>query len=343
VSRLRWTAAAVLASALAAAACDSAEEVPETKSWQECQAGDRALVTRAFSAVTGRLPHGQAEINVYQDVVQQLRKKGMDEKSVRGELVRALSRDDAYVLHWADFFLDALHMRRRVTSSYFGSLNADCFGPVGVPESADLAEYVRDSSPLDSNPSFVNFTVGRLLTSSLLLDDLSPYYRAGLFQLMTAALPGNNVDPLTLEWTRRKVLGETFHETYLNRNITCLKCHNSEFSITADADPALNRAWPIAGYFERALYGDSEAPGDPMQFHSVFRGVGRANFARPSTSRAATTRSDTRSRSARSNRRLNDHYSASAPASGTWNTRCGEASTRSHKQARSPRTPPTPC
>lgn len=252
-------------------ACASDGDAESKSDAYDCQDSAQALVRRSFPAVTGRLARGQAEVNVYEDIVVGLRKGGLSEHDVRERLVELLARDESYFLRWSDFFLDSIQVPRRITSSYFGGLAQDCFGPVGVPEAPALAEWVRDHSPVEPNDQTGNFTVGRLLTSSLRLDDISPFLRAGLFQLMTQAPPGMNVSPSQLEWTRRKVLGERFQAIYLNRDVTCLKCHNSEASITYDADPAQNRAWPLPGYFEQALYGTSDGQGDPMQFYSVFR------------------------------------------------------------------------
>jgi hypothetical protein len=254
---------------LAGCAADEEEE-PASSAWA-CQASAQALVRRSFISVAGRMPRGQAEIDVYEDVVRALRKGGLSERDTRQKLVELLARDESYTLRWADVLLDSIQVPRRITSSYFGGLAKDCFGPVGVFEGPAVAEWVRDHGPLDDNTAVANFTVGRLLTSSIRIDDLSPFYRAGLFQLMTQAPPGMNVDAAQLEWTRRKVLGERFQAIYLNRDVTCLKCHNSQDSVTYDADPSLNRAWPLAGYFEEALYGDSQASADPLTYYSLFR------------------------------------------------------------------------
>jgi len=54
--------------------------------------------------------------------------------------------------------------------------------------------------------------------------------------------------------SQRRNRAETFMVDYLNRQMSCLSCHNSEFSVTDSTDPELDRSWPIEGPFERKLF-----------------------------------------------------------------------------------------
>src|SRR5262249_56597639 len=114
--------------------------------------------------------------------------------------------------------------------------------------------WVRDNDPSAGSPPLFSFTMGQLLSSALALDDLSVLSRAHLFAMLSAPIDGANVDFLAMERIRRQDFGAVFDAAYVHRDIVCLNCHNSEFSVTFDPDPAKNRAWPVPGLFEVALF-----------------------------------------------------------------------------------------
>jgi len=58
-----------------------------------------------------------------------------------------------------------------------------------------------------------------------------------------------------------------------------MQCHNSEFSVTDDPDPSLDRAWGRGALFEKALFGDSFGPPVPDAFYAINKDYGFANSA----------------------------------------------------------------
>ncbi|MCP4871447.1 MAG: hypothetical protein GY898_22275 [Proteobacteria bacterium] len=68
----------------------------------------------------------------------------------------------------------------------------------------------------------------------------------------------------------RRNLWELFEQTYLNRQLACMPCHNSEWAITDDEDPEFDRSWPMEGHHEEALFGDHTGR-DPEELYTLFR------------------------------------------------------------------------
>jgi len=124
---------------------------------------------------------------------------------------------------------------------------------------------VRDNEPTAKSPPIEKFTMRELLSSSIELDDLSPLYRANLFAMLSRTYTAANVGPYEVERARRQNYGAIFERAYLHRDRVCLACHNSEFSVTYSEDPAKNRAWPVPGHFEEALYGNSMGVHPPQE------------------------------------------------------------------------------
>jgi hypothetical protein len=240
-------------------------------------------VRRAIVALLGRRPEGQAEVNAYAAVLAQLAGVGFAGPAARAFVARALMRERAsYRERWGAMLLDALQVPRTrfVRDEKWSVVQATrCYGDAfsDPNDEGALAAWVRDRTPFDDDPPYPSFQLGRLLGSALELDDLSPIYRAQLFHMLAFPIAGANVDPLELERARRTQFGTVFEDAYLHRDPSCLACHNSESSVTASEDPALSRAWPIAGLFEKALYGSSKADtAEPLRFRSVFRLLGVA-------------------------------------------------------------------
>lgn len=109
-----------------------------------------------------------------------------------------------------------------------------------------------------------------VIRSGLLQDDLSVAWRVNLFARMNRPLRGANVGPEEMEANRRTAFGDEFLSFYLNRNLTCMACHNSEYSVTGSDDPAQDRTWEVPGLFERALLGNSFGLDKDMAY-AVFR------------------------------------------------------------------------
>ena len=155
-------------------------------------------------------------------------------------------------------------------------VNVPCYG-VSTPASngPDLAEFIRDNDPATSNFG-AQTTIRDVLRSSLILDDISPFYRADLFARMARPLTGANVSAQDLDQMRRTNYGEIFESAYMGRKTGCLECHNSFESVTYNTDPVYNRHWAIDGHFEKAIWG--EHAGRPEEeFFAAFRWNGFAD------------------------------------------------------------------
>jgi hypothetical protein len=246
--------------------------------WSECQASDQAWVRRAIAAVSGRRPWGQAEVNAYEDMLKGLRKADLDAagpfgpigatspaagddlESAKKLVAQAMMQENAFRERWSDFLMDALHVVRIETKS-----QESCYGPPN-PNAVDdgsLAAYVRDHDPGAGSAPLAGFSMGQLLSSALQLDDVSVVYRAHLFAMLSLPITGANVDFYAMERIRRQDFGAVFDSAYLHRDVVCMACHNSEFSVTHDEDPAKNRAWPVPGLFEQSLFGSSDGKHPP--------------------------------------------------------------------------------
>jgi hypothetical protein len=252
-----------------------------------CQASDQAFVRRAMLAVLGRRPWGQAEVDAVAAAIDAVKaQEGADDpKLARRVVVRALMQEPAFRERWADFFMDALRVARSGTKS----LKA-CYGEPGSEpfDAGELARFVRDHSAADTDPPSPGFTMNELMRSALELDDVSVIYRAHLYAMLNRPLGGNATEN-EVELARRNDFGAVFEASYTNRNLECLVCHNSDFSVTSDDDPAANRFWPVPGSFERVLFGSrsgrhppEEAAGsgsDLLRSRSMFRVAGVVHAA----------------------------------------------------------------
>lgn len=262
---------------------------PPEHVWTECQSTDQAWVRRAMVAISGRRSWGQAEINAYEDVLKGIRVaggEGPDKPApVGGDLepakrlvAKAMMEENAFRERWSDFVMDALHTVRIETKS-----QESCYGdPISsAVDNGALAAWVRDNDAGAKNPPIPGFTMGHLLSSALQLDDLSVVYRGHLFAMMNLPITGANVDFVAMERIRRQDFGAVFDSAYINRDVVCLSCHNSEFSVTHDEDPTKNRAWPVPGLFELSLFGSSNGKHpsgeeatkgpDDLRAHSMLR------------------------------------------------------------------------
>ncbi|MEL6347675.1 MAG: hypothetical protein AAFV53_31505 [Myxococcota bacterium] len=207
-----------------------------------CDAGDAAWVSRAIPVMWGRAPHGAAEIEMWVAAV---------ETAGRGKVVEAMARDQAYRDHYQDVLADMLGVARS------GDRNAAaCFsGPRLSEHDGALAAFLAGHAPTESFGE--DFNMADVIESALVADDISVVWRANLFAKMATPLTGANVGPLKLEENQRTSFGETFFKRYLHRDLTCLPCHNSAFSVTGSSDPKQDRTWEIPGRFEEALLGSN--------------------------------------------------------------------------------------
>ncbi|MFT5430529.1 MAG: hypothetical protein ACI9OJ_001204 [Myxococcota bacterium] len=203
-----------------------------------CDAGDEAFVRRLLPVLWGARAESTSEIRVMAKLVEQLG---------RGGFVRAMARSPKYREHWRMLLSDWLHVSRSNERA-----NPACYGSPSLDEeSTELAEFIRDHAPAGAGfPS--DWNMYDLMRSSLLLDDLSPVFRANLFVHLTLDFSTAN-----LEAARgfRDTRVQDFMATYVGRKSECLVCHSSRQSVTDHADPLFDRTWPVAGWPEEAVFG----------------------------------------------------------------------------------------
>ncbi len=225
-----------------------------------CDAGDEAFVARVVPFLLGRRLVSTRELDLLTRIV---RKLG------RAELVRGLMRTAEFLPRARALVMDVLQVNRASVRA-----NGDCYGTVSAEAAtSELATFVRDHRP-DAAEFKREWTFAELLESCVKLGDLSPFLRAYLFGLV--ALPVLPKWNKTLEYEARQNWANVFLRTYLNRDLACMTCHNSESSVTGHPDPNLDRTWEIPGHFERALFGrstgiESATIGNMFRQHDILR------------------------------------------------------------------------
>ena len=216
-------------------------------------AGDEAFVHRLVPFLWGRQPDSVREASILLQIATQEGRAG---------LVRAMAQHPDYVDRWSEFFMDSVFVNRTGERG-----NAPCYDlSEGGGDSAALAEFVRAGTP-DGGDFSVSWTMDDLMRSSLIADDVSGVYRANLFAQMAKDIPYQGLEAAAV--IRANLYG-IFETTYLNRQMDCLPCHNSENSATGNSDPDLDRTWEIPGLYEQALFGDSTGR-DELEVHAFFR------------------------------------------------------------------------
>jgi hypothetical protein len=229
-----------------------------------CAGDDTAFVRRAIQATLGRRATGSAEVRVFLDFLHAV--EAVQPGKGHAALVDALTRDDAYVQHWSEVFRDALLVQRSG-----GLANANCYALPTTGDAQTIATFVRDQGAAAGASSQGPFTMADVFRGSLLLDDLTPVYLANLFPMLAKSFTGANASALSLELARRADFGGRFDAAYLHRDGVCLRCHNSETSVTYRDDPALNRHFPLPGHVEQALFGASAGVPDDAAHDGVTR------------------------------------------------------------------------
>lgn len=202
-------------------------------------AGNESFVRQVVPITQGRKIRGYDEVKLLSDLVA---------LTSRETVLRALMQQPDYVEHWSEVLVDDLRVHREGSRE-----QSSCYGPPlragAVTDS--LAQSVMSSAPTTAiNP---DFNMSDLLRSALKLDNLYPAYTGHLFAM-------ENKPGFDTESAMRGNLGSTFGQAYVHREMLCLTCHNSEYSLSGEAS-GWDRTHPISGYFERALYGS--ASGEP--------------------------------------------------------------------------------
>ncbi len=213
-----------------------------------CDAGDEAFVRRLVPQLWGRHPRSVREIDLLVQIIEQ---------SDRATLVSKMMGTAEFLLRWSEVLKDFLLINRVGERAGRGCATATQLVVGALPASeftGSLAASVRDNAP-DDAPEYNDWDLTELLVSAIVLDDISPIYRAHLFAQLGSKLINLDNPGANLAW--RGAYAEMFEQTHLNRRMGCMGCHNSEFSATDAADPELDRTWQVPGYFEKAIYGDS--------------------------------------------------------------------------------------
>ena len=205
-------------------------------------------------AIAGRRPFSASEVAANVTAITTLQSDDTPGARIaaRRIVARTMMVEPSFRGRWSDFFKDALHVARTQAKSL-----ESCYGETSEDDAGSvLADWVRSHDAAEAESPQPGFTMRELLASALELDDLSVVYRANLFAMLGRPMNGA-ASALELELARRNDFGAEFEATYTQRDVTCLGCHNSDYSVTRSSDPATNRFWPIGGGFERALFGSS--------------------------------------------------------------------------------------
>lgn len=217
-----------------------------------CDAGTEAWVQRVFPLVLGRKVHGAHEVRMWAAVA---------DRDGRDVAVRALSRLPTYDRWWKMFFTDALYVARTGDKEY-----GSCFqAPKLDVHDGSLAQFLRSNDPKVQGGFGSDFNMADVVLDSLEADDLAPIYQAHLFARMNKPTTGANVSEEELEYNRRVNFGSLFLDTYTNRNLVCITCHNSEYSLTPD------RTYGAPGLWEKALFGQSFGTPTVDEVYGVFK------------------------------------------------------------------------
>ena len=236
--------------------------LPPFPSPPEDDAGDESFVRQVVPALLGRKVRGYDELKALTNIIQ---------VTDRETVVRALMEEEEFRNYWAEALVDHLRIHREGTKSQFA-----CYGGplLAGPPSEALADFVMNSPPSTDFGS--EFNMSDLVYSSIKKDNLFPIYKAHIFAL--ANRPGAFFGDQA-ELQRRADLGGSFEHIYLNRQLLCLECHNSESS-TSGEDSGWDRTHPVPGHFEAAIYGSSSGT-SPEQAFAIFRTDVRGGSLRP--------------------------------------------------------------
>jgi hypothetical protein len=224
-------------------------------------AGHVAFVRQAVPKLLGRKPRGAEEVKLLADLA---------EAAGREAMLRALMEEPEFIEHWTDIVLRVLRVQRDYTSTT--KALPDCFrDPMRkVPASGALARHVRDE-PVSSPEAAGPFNMIDLIQSALVLDDLAAVFRAYPVALRAQLLPeaGSATDPID-----KDALGKRFTQNLLSRNLSCLGCHNPEFSrshLEGQMGPSVwPRTYPIPYALEKAVFGSSYG-GEGLNASPIFR------------------------------------------------------------------------
>ncbi|MCB9690889.1 MAG: hypothetical protein H6736_03655 [Alphaproteobacteria bacterium] len=223
-----------------------------------CDAGDEAWVQRAIPLMWGRRALGAGEVYAWSGLVAQ---------HGREAVLHAMTKSPEYVDWWGLWLTDTLAVARTGDKAF-----SQCFqNRLVATYDGSLTQHVRGAAePWNSPWDQGSFTMADLLRDAIVADDLAVPFQAHLYARMARPVTGANVSLEELEYNRRVNFGEGFYETWLNRNLDCVVCHNSSFSTTDAPDARFDRTWQLPGRHETALLGDN-TDFDKASLYAMFR------------------------------------------------------------------------
>jgi len=228
-----------------------------------CDGDAATFVRQSFLSLVGRRPSSQAEVDVYVDLYTASSQR---DGNPREAVARAIMTRPEFSERWIETFMDAMKVQRLDDQN-----EANCWDRTLRPMVTDsLAKGVRDGIATGSGDGGGAWTMVDLAKSAIVLDDITPLYRAQLFSMVAHPIEAANVDDKETELARRADFGERFDAAYLHRDIVCLGCHTSERSVTDNDMPSLDRHWPTPGAPEAAVFGMANGIA-PDLAHGVFR------------------------------------------------------------------------
>jgi hypothetical protein len=207
-------------------------------------AGHAAFVRQAVPKLLGRKLKGAEEVKVLADLAGLVGREAV---------LRALMEEPEFIEHWTNVILDDLRVQRQ-NATFGAEALPDCFDrPMrqGAPD-AGLARHVRNE-PLARPAPDSPFNMIDLIRSALVLDDISPVFRAYPIAVWRQRPEG----PGATEDDRKEqeaAVGDRLSHILLNRGPACQSCHNTGFS-TSGAGSGWNRTFPIPYELEAAVYG----------------------------------------------------------------------------------------
>ncbi|HEX6706046.1 MAG TPA: hypothetical protein VF169_14895 [Albitalea sp.] len=250
--------------------------------------GDWAYARQLFPILYGRKARGHEELKVIVDMIALVG---------RDATVRGMMDLPEFADHWTELLLN--HMRASKESAGADSQSQQsCFPAALQPagQAPELARWIRDHAP-DAGAAQCggspcgSFMMSDVLRSAVLLDDLSPAYRAYLFAMQNRPISGNQVS----ESNQRSSIYKRFESVFLHRRNECLACHNSAASVTGPSS-FWNRSHPVPVFLEQSVFGADSGRVDEAELRAPFRvsgvngggtspwGLGSCgSFARPAT------------------------------------------------------------
>ena len=221
--------------------------------------GHATFARESIPILLGRRPHGVDEVEAVADIAQLLG---------RDVAVEMMMKDDDFIDHWTHVIMDLLEVQRDPTGGISVAQDNDCWGaPTRPNPDPVIAEWVRDHGPKAAGAPTPAWNMTDLVRSAILIDDLSPIMRANLFTTSMRRAGGE----------RRAELTNYLLRVYLNRDTSCLGCHNPEQSTSnltdAMGEITWRRLWSIPGHPEKALFGNYlDGTGSYAAIQPIMRG-----------------------------------------------------------------------